>query len=129
MPRSIESRFIAGPEGVEDKQAYLINKMKDIQNQCGCQSNPDQEDYWNLMRDKLKEFSGEDLDYLFHQYHLLGENGEKIRETVRSVWAERHNEWIKKEKQTKKSNPQKGVDDLRDAAKKAFEGTDFKNIY
>jgi len=104
MPRSIESRFIAGPEGVEDKQAHLINKMKDAQNQCGRQFNPDQADYWNLMKDKLKEFPREDLDYLFRQYHLLGENGEKIRDTVQSIWVEQHNEWIKreKEKQTKK---------------------------
>jgi len=29
----------------------------------------------------------------------------------------------------KKSDSKKGVDDLRDAAKKAFKGTDFKNIY
>lgn len=131
MSRSIESRFIAGPEGVEDEQAHLINRMKDIENQCGRQFNPDQENYWNLMKDRLKEFSRKDLDYLFDQYHLLGENGEKIRDTVQSIWADQHNDWVKRkrEEQTKKSRPKKGVDDLRDAAKKAFEDTDFKNIH
>lgn len=130
MPRSIESRFVAGPEGVEDHQYHLVNKLEDIQNQCGRQYNQDQKDYWNLMKDKLKEFPEKDLDYLFHQYHLLGENGKKIRDTVQSIWVERHEERVKrdKEKQVKKANSKRN-DDLRDAAKKAFEGTDFKNVY
>lgn len=100
MPRSIESRFIVGPDGVEDKQYHLVNKLKDIQNQCGRQFNPNQEDYWNLMKDKLKEFPEKDLDYLFHQYHLLGENGKRIRDTVQSIWIERHKKRWSREKKS-----------------------------
>lgn len=128
MARSIESRFIAGPEGVKDEKAHLINRIKDFENQCGYKFNPDQEDYWSLMKDKLKEFSKEDMDYLFVQHHFLGENEEKIIDTVQSILDERRKEQIKKIK-NQKTAPPKGADDLRDVAKEAFKDTGFKNIY
>jgi len=68
---------------------------------------------------KLLKASGTSLEQWLDEQVTKEMEERKMRE---------NNERVEKEK--KESNPPKrGTDDLRDAAKKAFEDTDFKNIY
>lgn len=91
-----ESRFEVGPNGeTKDKMQYVVNKFEDVKNYCGSQFNPDTNEYWDLIKGKLKEFSEEEMWYLLreHLQPLIDSGGvkesDKITDTIRSIWKER----------------------------------------
>ena len=97
-----ESRFISGPEGAEDKQYHLVNKLEDIMNSCGRQFNPEQPEYWEKLKEEIDEWAVDDLRYLVDQYHLFN-NGEKIKDIAQPIWRRKNEERAKKYKEFKRN--------------------------
>ncbi|MDP3995129.1 MAG: hypothetical protein Q8P78_00765 [bacterium] len=82
MRQSPESRFISGPEGV---QSELPNRIEDFKNQCGRQFNPDRDEYWELMKEKLETLPVADLELMQFNPGLFGEGGQKLSEIAEQI--------------------------------------------
>jgi len=129
-----EARFEVDSSGkTKDKMQYIVNKFEDIQNWCGSRLSPDTDDYWNLMKEELKELSEKEIRYLLDKYYKplkevdVKENCEKILDTLRSALEEKEVE--QKDKEQKEEVSSKNREELKDMLKDAFKDTDFKNIY
>ncbi len=83
------ARFIAGNGGVQDLGNILLNSLEDSKNVAGTQYNPDQEEYWNIIKKKIKTFTDAELFFL-NRPRIV--NDRKIRKmiddelTIRYKW-------------------------------------------
>ena len=84
-----ESSFTNNPE---NPRFNPVNRLKDMQNSVGRQFNPDKDEYWDLMREKMGIFTDDELEYLGEQSQVLGEDKEKIERTIGSIIARRAEE-------------------------------------
>ena len=77
-------RFEVNSEGVardvkQEREASLLNRVKDAQNACGMKFDPEQPQYWDAMEEKLEQWPKDEIEELYY-LHEIGtlENGETI---------------------------------------------------
>ncbi len=80
------ARFLAGMEGVQDLGNILLNSLEDSKNVAGIQYNPDQEEYWNIIRKKIKTFTDAELYFLIWSPKI---RDKKIRKLISNEQSQR----------------------------------------